>query len=248
MKIYKKTVLLLIALVIAIIFMVQAYAQANQPNCMGIGTTDPKSFLDIRGDYNAPALSPDEYMHLRLADITGNSKLYVGVDTSDDYGGMGYFNGRTGDWGSLILQAKGGKVGIGTTSPEKKLHVKGDVRIEGIVTVNAVQSPDGTSIGIPPGMLAPFATPYDASHPCPPGWSPYGLLDNRVPRGVPAGQIPNLGTSALPYEGGADTHAHFISGARARGREDASAAQDQLWTQQTSSWPPYRYIIWCRKD
>ena len=102
------------------------------------------------------------------------------------------------------------------------------------------------SVVIPRGMLAPFAVKDDASPttPCPPGWEHYSQLDDAVPRGTKITEL----SAKLGTTGGAGTHAHFISGARARGREDASAAQDQLWTQQASSWPPYIHVIWCKKN
>jgi len=245
MKIYKKTIVLIIALIFATIFVFQAYAQASTQNCIGVGTNDPKAFLDVRGDSNPPDARPDQYKQVNIADITGDRILYVGVDTTNDYGGMGYYNKAAERWGPLVLQGSLGNVGIGTTDPQKKLHVKGDTRIEGTLIANAVQMADGSSVIIPRGMLAPFAAKDDASPtaPCPPGWAHYPLLDDAIPRGTKLTEI----SAKLGTTGGADTHAHFISGARNRGREDASAAQDLLWTQQSSSWPPFIHVIWCRK-
>jgi len=97
---------------------------------IGIGKANPANRLDVDGTvemtgFKMPASASDGYV------LTSDGS---GVGTWQPAAG-----GPDGDWtisGSDLYPAVSGKVGIGTTSPERKLHVDGDVKIR-----SSVQTP-----------------------------------------------------------------------------------------------------------
>jgi len=103
--------------------------------CMGIGCTDPIYKLDVAGDIQAK-----------------DSAVIAGLGASDgyifhDFGtGWGY-KGVTGpsrlgiftDTAERITIGSSGKVGIGTTSPEEKLTVQGNISACGNICTNCCQ-------------------------------------------------------------------------------------------------------------
>ncbi|MGK7899313.1 MAG: hypothetical protein AB4372_38280, partial [Xenococcus sp. (in: cyanobacteria)] len=112
---------------------------------VGIGTTVPQGKLDVRGDIRAG--NSDLYFTKTDHNHTGigNTKGYAAIENASNYGAL-MILGRAGtSKGRYVrlwdyLQVNGGmditgNVGIGTTSPEAKLHVKGNTAIEGNLTV-----------------------------------------------------------------------------------------------------------------
>ena len=92
---------------------------------VGIGTTSPTATLDIKGDGAEIYLKSADYSVARIIPRGTGSNLDKGLlslfdagteDVRIDTAGNSWFNG--------------GNVGIGTTSPDHKLHVKGDVTID----------------------------------------------------------------------------------------------------------------------
>ena len=156
---------------------------------VGIGTTAPTSLLHVKNSTYGSALasfdtngrpltigaqSTHVYMgygnreQLKIAGTSGNGRIIIGTSLTDDgtntlqVGGTGYFSGN---------------VGIGTTNPDTKLHVEGNVLIdaynqgednglffrEGFLTIdqpsitvwdmsNSGASPDGLSINSNDGI------------------------------------------------------------------------------------------------
>jgi hypothetical protein len=92
---------------------------------VGIGTTGPTAKLEIKADSNPSSDEPDRYSQIMIRGETDpNNIMFIGMDTTDEYGGIAYLK-ELDHWGPLVLQAKGGNVGIGTTAPGAKLDVKG---------------------------------------------------------------------------------------------------------------------------
>jgi hypothetical protein len=96
-------------------------------------TFTPEAKLQVIAESNPAAGEPDRYGQFQIWGNTSASgkKLYLGIDTIDDYAGLAYVNDASGSghWGPLALQAKDGNVGIGITTPRDKLHIIGAIRL-----------------------------------------------------------------------------------------------------------------------
>ena len=113
-----------IVVIIAILSSTTSFSQNTFPASgnVGIGTTSPIHGLDVHltaafrsqiyftETAYAYEASSNKYLHFR----TSGGKGYVGMQTPDD----------------LILQTNGGNVGLGTTNPDAKLTVKGNIHTQ----------------------------------------------------------------------------------------------------------------------
>ena len=90
---------------------------------VGIGTDSPSQKLVVQADWNG-SLSNNQQLQ-----IQGNTdttlQLRLGYDTTNDYAEIAAIKSGTG-YKNLILNRGGANVGIGETSPDAKLHIKGD--------------------------------------------------------------------------------------------------------------------------
>ena len=140
---------------------------------VGIGTTTPRTSLHIgqqlnsQGDKNTiPAAglgisadfpSSTHAWFANRANATGDE--YWGLAVGTIYDGSSYLqnlNKNTGAYYSLLLQPNGGNVGIGTTSPTAKLHIKSSSGGDGIAIVNPAGGTGGllnSSAGVRGGIL-----------------------------------------------------------------------------------------------
>jgi hypothetical protein len=105
---------------------------------VGIGTTSPQTALDINGRLSFTSASVSTIFAERNGNYhviyspTGNPGIYIGnaVDNGNYYdnGSHQFRSAGGGTYYAVITTA--GKVGIGTTSPEYKLHVEGSATID----------------------------------------------------------------------------------------------------------------------
>jgi hypothetical protein len=177
---------------------------------VGIGTTAPGQRLSVgvtSPPFNAPSTwemgvngsvflgrSGGGYFSIKDFDGDATYNTFISRDNSMMlwHAGNGlvigqYGNGATpavGNEGLLVkgnafLAVTGGNVGVGTAGPAYRLDVAGEIR-----TTVGVRFPDNSvqtsaaGASVPSGMIALF----DAA--CPAGWTRYGALDNRFPRGI----------------------------------------------------------------
>ena len=110
---------------------------------VGIGTDSPGGKLDVRGDIRAGNsdiyFTKTDHKHTGF----GNTDGYAAIENAEDFGAL-MILGRTTPKGRIVklydkLNVKGGmdisgSVGIGTESPEAKLHVAGNLKADTVKT------------------------------------------------------------------------------------------------------------------
>ncbi len=114
----------------------------NAAGQVGVGSADlsgadATSKLILQGD---DSTSPPK--HLTIRGNTTNKRLYVGYNTTGNYGALQAYNGTSATT-NLLLNPIGSTVGIGTTNPTSgaKLEVNG--------SISAAASITGTSLNLP---------------------------------------------------------------------------------------------------
>ena len=121
---------------------VQLYGQNVYfvPNRLGIGSTNPYAELHISRDIDTGNIAKNSDWHTDLSnsqlllsggsDGTGvNQRLAIGYETVHDYAFLqAADHNSTTAAKDIVLQPKGGNVGIGTTSPGERLDVNGTVQ------------------------------------------------------------------------------------------------------------------------
>ncbi|MBK9711337.1 MAG: LamG domain-containing protein [Kouleothrix sp.] len=99
-----------------------------------------------------PGLAPGHVVQLTISNIisslpSGQTNLYVRYENIPGYWDGQFF--RTVEKGPLLVV--GQNVGIGTTTPQAKLHVKGEARVEGLLTATQLRVTGEANAG---GQLA----------------------------------------------------------------------------------------------
>ncbi|MFZ2048745.1 MAG: hypothetical protein WAV25_00345 [Minisyncoccia bacterium] len=106
---------------------------------VGIGTTTPNTKLQVTADSNTGGAVQNS--QLSISGATGpTKKLFIGMDTSTNRGVLSAET-SSGAYAPITLNPYGGNIGIGTTSPAKKLHVTSSTQWDGLVVENMVGSP-----------------------------------------------------------------------------------------------------------
>ncbi len=124
----------------------------NQNGFVGIGTTNPSQKLDVNGAIQSKSMVLIDSNYGSNSDFTalyredaGNDNAVVKLRIGDDVLGslnVGYKYWSTGEWISTFYVNNYGKVGIGTTTPDAKLTVKGKIHAEEVKIDLSVPAPD----------------------------------------------------------------------------------------------------------
>jgi hypothetical protein len=108
---------------------------------VGIGTTNPGAVLDAVSTAQSYDSNPGTAaLRVRAtADSAANPKfLNIGYDPTVNAGYLQpVMSGAGGSWTNLLLNSKGGNVGIGTINPQYRLSVEGAIGAREIVVTNA---------------------------------------------------------------------------------------------------------------
>ncbi len=119
---------------------------------VGIGTTDPGKELDVRGKVQSYEYAlvdrsfgtNTDYTAFYRED-TGRDHVVLKLRIGDDAVGsfnIGYRYWQTGEWISTFFLNNYGNLGIGTTTPDAKLTVKGKIHAEEVRIELSVPAPD----------------------------------------------------------------------------------------------------------
>ncbi len=93
---------------------------------VGIGLTDPDSKLDVRGQMLVSGISGAGYRALHVSgSVGGVTKLGATSGGGESRGDLAI---QTNDTDRIYIRASDGNVGIGTTVPNQKLDVGGEIR------------------------------------------------------------------------------------------------------------------------
>jgi hypothetical protein len=137
------------------------YNAANVLNIVndkvGIGTTSPGYPLEVNGEI---AASGDGYLINGYGWATEGS----GVLTLGDWDGSDFVTRIMDENSNEVLRVAGGNVGIGTTTPDYKLDVEGDISLVGGGENYAIMSPINQGMQIAVGDPADTGTPLVTFH------------------------------------------------------------------------------------
>nr|WP_299073828.1 tail fiber protein [uncultured Allomuricauda sp.] len=107
---------------------------------VGIGKTSPASDLDVEGGIRSS--DGNDNVTIRSVNANNYSEIIWGDDTNDRFRFYyNYWNGTSLDKEVMSLLPNG-DVGIGTTTPDAKLTVKGDIHAEEVKVDLSVPGPD----------------------------------------------------------------------------------------------------------
>jgi len=96
---------------------------------VGIGTTNPVAKLSIVADTSNGGNEDARHGLTIKSGRANNQTLMIGYDGTSD---VAYINAaKSGSYQPVVLQSRGGNVGIGTANPQHSLHVAGGVYARG---------------------------------------------------------------------------------------------------------------------
>jgi hypothetical protein len=95
----------------------------NTSSFLGVGKTNPETTLDVNGIIQSTGL------------LCSNGALMIDINNNVNI-----------SYGNIFVDAINNNIGIGTTEPSNKLHVLGDARIQGNLTVNGTTTVVNTDV------------------------------------------------------------------------------------------------------
>lgn len=109
-------------------------------NRVGLGTAQPLAPMHI--------VSPEGILLGVNSSSGGHTTLSIGLSgATNGFARLRATRSSGGEWGNIVLNDAGGNVGIGTASPEARLHVQGDAIVSSTLRANAgVIFPSGAKI------------------------------------------------------------------------------------------------------
>ncbi len=144
---------------IIIIFSLLAICSLMNAQNVGIGTSSPVGKLDIRhtSSLSSPTLllldnSPLNYSRIQLQNGSGSKFWHIAGyidDATDANSRLNFFHSANGDVMSITGD---GKIGIGTTNPSARLHIRGGIaekiKLEGsVISIGFYNIFDGSQLG-----------------------------------------------------------------------------------------------------
>ena len=143
---------------------------------VGIGTANPATTFQVARDVSDTDVT-NGLGQLILGGLTvGGKRLIAGYNTTSNYA---FLQGNTfgSTWDNVILEPKGGNVGIGTTSPSVKLEVAGNIIASNPISGNHVATKDyvdtkvTTAAGGAPNCIGQTVNTNSFTNICPTGYT-----------------------------------------------------------------------------
>lgn len=122
----KKSYLMAIGAFLLIPFVSNAQNKLDPNGNVGIGTQSPIGVLDVRGNFFVGTTD------LSIGNAGSFLQIDQGAGTGNSYTQLRAFSHGGTRTNNLILQNSGGNVGIGTSTPDALLAVKGNVHCQGV--------------------------------------------------------------------------------------------------------------------
>lgn len=130
---------------------------------VGIGTTAPGAKLTVIADSPVGTTSENSTSMFKITTGAGGRSLYMSYD---GVANVGFIEAsHTGSLDPLILNPRGGNVGIGTSAPSSTLHVEGSERVAGSLAVDGYLGIGTTAPAAALTLIAnsPAASTYEHS-------------------------------------------------------------------------------------
>ena len=131
-----------------------ANAYVSQSNSIVLGSINGVNGATADTKVGIGTSAPTASLHViaKSANATDNTAHFAAPNIGPNFSYIHF--GATGDWlirsaastGTVILQDTGGSVGIGTTTPQAKLHVNGIIRVEGVIRAETLGSVGSLSL------------------------------------------------------------------------------------------------------